>query len=112
MSKIDKIIQIVSNIDGEILGISESGRMYKYYAALAGGSLRYNACWELEIESPVVDNSACEDLNEPVDLTHQEKLVKFTDFLQQNWTFEDDRKEFGDDYNAKYSTDYNPPKIT
>jgi len=52
----------VSNIDGEILGISESGRMYKYYAALAGGSLRYNACWELEIESPVVDNSASGNL--------------------------------------------------
>ena len=113
MSKIDKIIQIVSPHGGGIFGISESGRMYTFEPkSEASDGKVWPACWSLEIESPVVDNSACEDLNEPVDLTHQEKLVKFTDFLQQNWTFEDDRKEFGDDYNAKYSTDYNPPKIT
>ncbi len=58
MSKIDKIIQILDSGCDDILGLSESGRMYKYRPELAGGSLRYNACWELEIESPVVDNSA------------------------------------------------------
>ena len=70
MNKIDKIIQILHKGDGEILGLSESGRMYKYRPPLAGGSLRYDACWELEIESPVVDNSAVE-VDEQKQLTAQ-----------------------------------------
>ena len=62
MSKIDKIIQIMSNIDGEILGLSESGVLYKYNADHTNGYTgeNYPANWESLLESPVVDNSACE----------------------------------------------------
>ena len=65
MSKIDKIIQIVSNIDGEILGLSESGRMYGFHTQYYGEGetkTHHPAQWILEIESPVVDNSACEEM--------------------------------------------------
>ena len=52
MSKIDKIIQITADEPGNILGLSESGKLY---------ILRYEKnLWEIKIESPVVDNSACE----------------------------------------------------
>ena len=56
MSKIDKIIQIVINTNGMIYGLSESGGMYKYRSALSNGDSK----WELDLKSPVVDNSACE----------------------------------------------------
>ena len=53
MSKIDKIIQITADEPGNILGLSESGKLY---------ILRYEKnLWEIKIESPVVDNSACDD---------------------------------------------------
>ena len=58
MSKIDKIIQIVSNTNGMIYGLSESGGMYKYRSALSNGDSK----WELDLKSPVVDNSACEEM--------------------------------------------------
>jgi len=61
MSKIDKIIQIVSPHGGGIFGISESGRMYTFEPkSEASDGKVWPACWSLEIESPVVDNSACE----------------------------------------------------
>ena len=55
MSKIDKIIQIVSEPDGVLYGLSETGKMYKYDPVA-----HIKPFWELEIESPEVDNSACE----------------------------------------------------
>ena len=61
MSKIDKIIQIVSPHGGGIFGISESGRMYTFEPkSEASDGKVWPANWSLEIESPVVDNSACE----------------------------------------------------
>ena len=50
MSKIDKIIQILDKGDGDILGLSESGKLYE----LDGNWKYYN-------NSPVVDNSAVEN---------------------------------------------------
>ena len=56
MSKIDKIIQIVSPHGGGIFGISESGRMYTFEPkSEASDGKVWPACWSLEIESPVVE---------------------------------------------------------
>ena len=56
MSKIDKIIQIVSPHGGGIFGISESGRMYTFEPkSEASDGKVWPANWSLEIESPVVE---------------------------------------------------------
>jgi len=63
MSKIDKIIQIVSNTHCTIVGLSESGKLYRFneqYYGEGETKTHHPAQWILEIESPVVDNSACE----------------------------------------------------
>ena len=60
MSKIDKIIQIVRDGHDTLVGLSESGRMYKYNAGFTnhyGGNSK-EPDWTVLIESPVVDNSA------------------------------------------------------
>ena len=66
MSKIDKIIQILHKGDGEILGLSESGVLYKYNADHTNGYTgeNYPANWESLLESPVVDNSPREDFEQ------------------------------------------------
>ena len=64
MSKIDKIIQIVRDGHDTLVGLSESGRMYKYNAGFTnhyGGNSK-EPDWTVLIESPVVDNSACEEM--------------------------------------------------
>ena len=60
MSKIDKIIQIVSDHGGRIFGISESGTLYKYYPKRTEHCKLMDESWNLILEQPVVDNSACE----------------------------------------------------
>ncbi len=65
MSKIDKIIQIVSNTHCTIVGLSESGKLYRFneqYYGEGETKTHHPAQWILEIESPVVDNSACEEM--------------------------------------------------
>ena len=55
MSKIDKIIQIVSGDDGMIFGLSETGEVYRLRRSVEENP----RTWEEISKSPVVDNSAC-----------------------------------------------------
>ena len=67
MSKIDKIIQILGPNKFEMYGLSESGKVYRYCPSkrIVSEDRTEPAYWDLQIKSPAVDNSACDDERMP-----------------------------------------------